>query len=1495
MGWVGDIDYFKVVLEASTDLWVYTTGGVDTKGWLRDGSDQTITQNEYEEPGIGLDFALRRTVDAGTYYIRVASSERNSRPTGDYTLHVREVIDPGNSISAATQIEIGGRYGGRVNSAADEDYFQFTASGNQWVQLRAIAIQGVALALLPAAFDSENQEISMYASLQADWAETSKHGVSFDGHVFLEPGTYYFKVKEESTGLGGRYTLKVTTSSQNQAVQDRCTRFVSLLGEPLSGCQWHLKNTGAVHSGGADQDLNVEPAWEITKGRGVTVAVIGTGFRVDHPDLIGGVLTELNHTATGSFYHRRTDESTSEAAVIAARDNDFGMVGIAPEALIYGSNAVMAFTASNISHKAATAALLHLDRTAVSSNAWGPADDGSPKLAASVWEEAIERGISEGFGGKGVAYVFSAGGGGNDDYSNLSEFASHHGTITVCAVDYKDVRNGVSERGPNLWVCAFSDQIATRWPGIGTAGIATAVNAGYTDSYGRDIAAVPQVAGVAALMRAANSNLTWRDVKLILAATARKNHSSDPGWGTAGLKFGSTTERYNYNHSYGFGVADAGAAVTLAQTWTSLPGYRTLTVSATDLDRDLDDNTVTETFEVSGDHIKFVEYVTVNLDIDHTKFIELTVRLTSPSGTTSTMLVGKYGDLWQVNTLDLSLDDPINVGTARHLGEDPTGTWKLEVTDGDWGGHQSGTLNGWSLTVHGHGHKPLAPTISSVDSGNTYLDLKWVEPEDIGASAVSGYDLRYIRSDATNKADEEWTQITGIWSAGDFIYELGNLTINVGYDVTVRATNDAGSGPWAEVATGQTMLVAPKAPTIDSVTAGNQTFQVSWGAPARTGGAAISRYDVRYIRSDASDKADTHWAVETAWNTGDSALEHTASSIDDGLEYDIGMRAVNSFGPGAWSDSFLLKRNQAPRFSEDAADTLSVDENTPANRAVGQPVVAIDEEGDTLTYSIKEGASLFSIDSGTGQLLTKDALNHEFAHRHTVTVQVSDGKSPASTASNVIDATHAVTVTVNNVNEPPVAADDRIDIREDQSVEIDVLGNDRDPDAGDSITLRIVRSPGGTASVGPNDFIAYTPQPDRAGADSFVYELRDSGGESDRATVEINVLPENDRPTFGAATAFRSVASDAEKGVRVGAPVTATDVDGDTLMYSLYGASEFEIDSLSGQITVAENAVFDSGVRTSYDLTIEADDGYGGTASIAVTISATPGASAPNQAEEIVAGSGSGGRGGGGGGGGGGRRPPEPALPVIDYSLEVVDNQFVIAPGNPDLAHNIPHLEATFEDGTVREADFLGHYLRTGDLTRWGYPTSEVLALEDGALTQFYQRGVVDFHDVGFGWIVERRLAWDYVGGGVGDAPDQGVEPGLFNPHPGRPLGPWGHKVSDFAVDGTQVGFARFFERLGGVGAIGLPKTDARVDNGYEGMLLEPGKTLGFVRQYFQAAVFEYHPNDPRAPVKLSLLGDTLRGILVPEFREHTPFKRADALNKGKAYEPYAVPLATEA
>lgn len=253
------------------------------------------------------------------------------------------------------------------------------------------------------------------------------------------------------------------------------------------------------------------------------------------------------------------------------------------------------------------------------------------------------------------------------------------------------------------------------------------------------------------------------------------------------------------------------------------------------------------------------------------------------------------------------------------------------------------------------------------------------------------------------------------------------------------------------------------------------------------------------------------------------------------------------------------------------------------------------------------------------------------------------------------------------------------------------------------------------------------------------------------------------------------------------------------------------------------------------------------------------------------------------------RRPtsrPEPSdSPAFDHPAFVIDNQYEVAPGNPDLRHNIPDLSVNIDGRTVI-AGFLSHYRNTGDRARWGYPTSEVLVLEDGALTQFYQRGVVDFHDVGSGWVVERRLAWDYVGGGLGGSADQGYEQGPFNPNPGTLLGPWGNRVSNLSIEGTNVGFADYFERLGGVNAFGVPKTEARTDIVSAGRLLGPEQTPGFIRQYFQAAIFEYHPNVPSDPVQLALLGDTLRDLLVRDHTRERAFAAAGRLIEDARYVP---------
>ena len=248
---------------------------------------------------------------------------------------------------------------------------------------------------------------------------------------------------------------------------------------------------------------------------------------------------------------------------------------------------------------------------------------------------------------------------------------------------------------------------------------------------------------------------------------------------------------------------------------------------------------------------------------------------------------------------------------------------------------------------------------------------------------------------------------------------------------------------------------------------------------------------------------------------------------------------------------------------------------------------------------------------------------------------------------------------------------------------------------------------------------------------------------------------------------------------------------------------------------------------------------------------------------------------------------PAPVLaddppPTSQLSAVVLQSAFT----QPDdhLAHNIPDLRLTI-DGARVNCGFLTHYQATGDLIRWGYATSEVLEERPGALTQYYQRGVVDCHQRNGAWLLERRLAWDYLGGGIAGSRDLGVEPHLLSEQPGLELGPWGHRVSNLALDGTPTGFLDFFTALGGVQAFGFPKTDARPDDDPRAILGIPGATPGFIRQYFQAAVLEYHPGNPQ-PVKLGLLGDDVRDIVYPRdshqfFRSFAP---AQPLTAGQTF-----------
>ncbi len=252
--------------------------------------------------------------------------------------------------------------------------------------------------------------------------------------------------------------------------------------------------------------------------------------------------------------------------------------------------------------------------------------------------------------------------------------------------------------------------------------------------------------------------------------------------------------------------------------------------------------------------------------------------------------------------------------------------------------------------------------------------------------------------------------------------------------------------------------------------------------------------------------------------------------------------------------------------------------------------------------------------------------------------------------------------------------------------------------------------------------------------------------------------------------------------------------------------------------------------------------------------------------------------------------PAEEATPTPQVDSQpvfsaIVQRQSFTQP-DESLAHNVPDLLVTIAGEEV-SCDFLTHYKVSGGITRWGYATSEVIEEWPGALTQYYQRGVVDCQPREGGWRVERRLVWDYVGGGLGDSTDLGAEPDLLSEQPGLELGPWGHRVSNLAVDGTPTGFLDFFDALGGLQAFGHPKSEARLDEDPGAMLNIDGADPGVIRQYFQAAVLEHHPGAPE-PVALRFLGDGLRDILYP-YGSHQAlqsFQSVQPLRYGQTYVP---------
>ena len=796
-----DFDYFKFELAAETTITARLSGMVpDTVGAILNADGIPVSNNNdaYLSPD-DKQFAVRATLAAGTYYLKVEASGIGPEE-GLYWLHVYESPDPGTTRATASDIDISTTAGGKISTAGEAHYFKFVLAQATRVLLSGSSEDFKIDAELQ---DSGGTAVSAKTYQIAHELPSPGNAVvdSFSIITSLSAGTYYLKVDVDSssaTSTGDYLVLLLTESSFEQHRED-CPSPPTGIDDPLSGCGWHLYNDAALLFGADDEDINIGTVWDTNKGNGVNVVIVDEGLDYYHEDLKDNVDTTMNHSYrndTGDVFGEATGHGTAVAGVIAARDNDLGMRGVAPEATIYAYDLLSV----NDTHSEAHAAGHGHVGTSVSNNSWGPKDGPGADRTNVFWEMAVDTGLNLGSGGKGVVYVFAAGNGNNiGDWANLDEYVNYYGVVAVCAVDGLGKRRTSSEQGPNLWVCAPSRTLRKVNRGITT----TDQFNRYRSNFGGTSAAAPMVSGVVALVRAADSSLTWRDVKLILANSARKNDDlPDSGWEQGALRYGSTTEKYDYNNQYGFGVVDATAAVGLAGNWTKVPEMRTAEAS---YDTPHLASSIERTSQVTlAGNLDFTEFVEVKIDFDAGSFRDLNIELESPSGATS--ILTKPESTYCTADDPCVLREAFRFGSARHLGEDPRGTWKLRVAD-RVSGRPANTVRSWKLKVYGHRQSPDEPKLSYVQPSTaqqTQLKVAWDEPDYTGAAAITGYDIRHIDSSATDdqkKDDSRWTVLADTCISASCTVDITGLTADMRRDVQVRAKSTRDSN-WSATARG---------------------------------------------------------------------------------------------------------------------------------------------------------------------------------------------------------------------------------------------------------------------------------------------------------------------------------------------------------------------------------------------------------------------------------------------------------------------------------------------------------------------------------------------------------------------------------------------------------------------------------------------------------------------------------------------------------------------
>ncbi|NXA44286.1 PCSK4 convertase, partial [Eudromia elegans] len=378
----------------------------------------------------------------------------------------------------------------------------------------------------------------------------------------------------------------------------------------------------------------------------------------------------------------------------------------------------------------------------VYSASWGPEDDGKTVDGPGVLSrQAFYKGVTtvsaagglrvpalrtggsiprcrclwQGRGGLGSLFVWASGNGGlRRDDCNCDGYTNSIYTLSV---------GSASASGRVPWYSEACSSTLTTTYSSGTRHekqiVTTDLRHRCTERHSGTSASAPLAAGMIALALQANPALSWRDMQHLVVRASQPAHLQAEDWAVNGVG-------RKVSHHYGYGLLDAGLLVELAKEWTGTRPQRTCSLRALpsprygaspcpgcdalegrvsterswnlrlrrDIGAKLSVSVNASSCAGGSGGIRSLEHVQVQLSLSYSRRGDLAIALSSPMGTTSTLVAVRPYDTSREGYKDWTFM------STHFWDEDPQGTWTLLLENkGD--ADNTGVLSTVVLHLHG--------------------------------------------------------------------------------------------------------------------------------------------------------------------------------------------------------------------------------------------------------------------------------------------------------------------------------------------------------------------------------------------------------------------------------------------------------------------------------------------------------------------------------------------------------------------------------------------------------------------------------------------------------------------------------------------------------------------------------------------------------------------------------------------------------------------------